>query len=50
MNSEEDKIKLINLKVDIFNTSLNVMDTLRKYNFKIIDKPWELETITIKNR
>jgi len=45
LKSEEDRQKLINLKSEIFDTSNNVIELLKKYGFKTIDKIWEVKTL-----
>jgi len=45
IDNEEDKIKLISLKNDLFNTSLHVMDIFKKYGLKIIDNIMHLKTV-----
>ena len=45
IDNEEDKIKLINLEYDLFNTSLPVMDIFKKYSLKIIDNIMHLNTV-----
>ena len=43
-DNEEDKIKMINIKNDIFNSSLKIMDIFTKYNINIIDSFSYLKT------
>jgi hypothetical protein len=45
LKTEEDRIRLVNLKNDIFNTNIDVMDTFKKYGFKIVDKMDDVTTM-----
>jgi hypothetical protein len=38
LKSEEDKVKLKNMKYDILETKMSVMDIINKYNLKTTDK------------
>ena len=44
LQKEEDIIKMMQLKKDIFNNKLNVIETLKKNGFRIINKMSELKT------
>ena len=46
LDNEIDREKIKNIKDDIFNTKLNIMDVWRKYNLKIINNIDEITTTT----
>lgn len=45
LKKKEDIERMVNLKKDILNTDLNIMDTLKKYKIKVINKMENLKTI-----
>ena len=45
LKSEEDKQKMIDLKRDIFDTKINIMDTFRKYGIKIVNNMADVKTL-----
>lgn len=52
VQTEEDRIKIMNLKSDIFNLDLKIEDVLRKYDFKFVkfDEVTTLKNITYFRR
>jgi len=45
METEEDKVKLYELKTDIFENNMEIKDIIKKYNFKTINHMNNLKTV-----